>query len=81
MESSKYDDLVRYLREEAYPTGANKNAKYVLRRLAKKFIYDEDCKRLFFTDDAGQGGSTFKKRKVNTNEILLANTSVQLLLV
>ena len=81
MESSKYEDLVRYLREEAYPTGANKNARYVLRRLAKKFIYDEDCKGLFFKDDACQDGLTFKKRIVSTNEILLANPSVQLLLV
>ena len=52
-----------------YPTGTNKKDKYlgktVLRRSAQKFMYDEDCNRLFYVDE-GQGGLNLK-RKVNTN--------------
>ena len=65
MESSKYEDLVRYLRDKAYPTGTNKKDKYVLRRSAKKFTYDKDCNRLFYVEES-QGGLTFK-RKVSVN--------------
>ena len=73
MESSKYEVLVRHLREGAYSTGTSKKDKYVLRRSAKKFIYDKDCNRLFFADE-GQGGLS----SIRIYEILLANPSVEL---
>ena len=37
MDSMKYEDIVRYLRDGEYPTGSSKQEKSVLRRSAKNF--------------------------------------------
>ena len=69
MDSSKSGNLVRYLREGGYPAGSSKKDKYVLRKSAKKFAFDEESNRLFYVDE-GQGGLTFKRIIIKEEEKL-----------
>ena len=62
----------RYLREGGYPAGSSKQDKYVLRRFAKKFTFDEECNWLFCVNE-GRGAELPFKRMITKEEEKLRN--------
>ena len=67
MDATKYENLARYLRENEYPAGASKQEKFVLRRYARKFAFDDDSSRLFYLDK-GQDWAPFKRMVIKEEE-------------
>ena len=72
MDSSKSENLVRYLREGGYLAGSSKQDKYVLPRFAKKFTFDEECNWLLCVDE-GRGAELPFKRTIIKDEEKLHN--------
>ena len=48
MDSAKYTNLFRYLKNKVYPEGFTKPDKTILRKFAKKFEYDSKLESLFY---------------------------------
>lgn len=48
MDSAKYTNLFRYLKNKFYPEGFTKQDKTILRKFAKKFEYDSKLESLFY---------------------------------
>ena len=48
MDSAKYTNLFRYLKNKVYPEGFTKQDKTILRKFAKKFEYDSKLESLFY---------------------------------
>ena len=48
MDSAKYTNLFRYLKNKVYPEGFIKQDKTILRKFAKKFEYDSKLESLFY---------------------------------
>ena len=48
MDSAKYTNLFRYLKNKVYPGGFTKQDKTILRKFAKKFEYDSKLESLFY---------------------------------
>ena len=48
MDSPKYTNLFRYLKNKVYPEGFTKQDKTILRKFAKKFEYDSKLESLFY---------------------------------
>ena len=69
MDAIRYENLVQYLRDSKYPTGANKQEKSVLRRAAKNFTFDAESNRLFYLDK-GKTCSTFRRMVIKEDEKL-----------
>ena len=69
MDSTKYENIVRYLRDGEYPTGSSKQEKSVLRRCTKKFTPNAESSNLFYLDK-GQNGSTFMRLVIKEEEKL-----------
>ena len=69
MDSTKYENIVRYLRDGEYPTGSSKQEKSVLRRYTKKFTFNAESSNLFYLDK-GQNGSTFMRLVIKEEEKL-----------
>lgn len=67
MDATKYANLARYLRENEYPAGLTKKEKFVLRRFARKFAFDEDSSRLFYLENR-QDGAVYKRMVIKEEE-------------
>ena len=48
MDSAKYTNLFRYLKNKVYPEGFTKQDKTIFRKFAKKFEYDSKLESLFY---------------------------------
>ena len=69
MDSTKYENIARYLRDGEYPTGSSKQEKSVLRRCTKNFTFNVESPNLFYLDK-GQNGSTFMRLVIKEEENL-----------
>ena len=69
MDSTKFGNIVQYLRDKKYPEGSGKQEKSVLRRFAKKFAFDAESDALYYIDTR-QHGSTFKRMVIKEEEKL-----------
>lgn len=69
MDSTRYANIVQYLRNNDYPEGATKQEKLVLRRFAKKFTFDAASNALFYLDK-NQDGATFRRMVIREDEKL-----------
>ena len=66
MDSAKYTNLFRYLKNKVYPEGFTKQDKTILRKFAKKFEYDSKLESLFYV--AKEKDGTALRRLVITEE-------------
>ena len=66
MDSAKYTNLFRYLKNKVYPEGFTKQDKTILRKFAKKFEYDSRLESLFYV--AKEKDGTALRRLVITEE-------------
>ena len=68
MDSTKYCNIMTYLRNSVYPDGFDKQAKSILRRLCKKYAFDEEKNTLFYLEK--KDGSTVKRIVIQEDEKL-----------
>ena len=55
MDSAKYTNLFRYLKNKVYLEGFTKQDKTILRKFAKKFEYDSKLESLFYVTKEKDG--------------------------
>ena len=69
MDSTQYENIVRYLRDGEYPTGLSKQEKSVLRRCIKNCTFNAESTNAFYIDK-GENGSTFMRLVIKGEEKL-----------
>ena len=67
MDSTKYRNVLEYVKSQAYPPGFTKQEKLVLRKFCKKFEYDQQKDSLFYMDKQ-KDGSTLKRLVIKEDE-------------
>ena len=66
MDSTKYTNILEYVKSQKYPTGFSKKERLILRKFCKNFAYDDQTDCLFYID---------KRRDVSTLKRLVITES------
>ena len=67
MDSTKYTNVLEYVKSQAYPPEFTKQEKLILRKFCKKFEYDQQKDSLFYIDKQ-KDGSTLKRLVIKEDE-------------
>ena len=68
MDETRYDSIVRYLTTGSYPDGANKVAKYTLRRASKNFRVKGPSLYLWYYIDSLKDGTIIERLTIRGKE-------------